>query len=95
MDTKGFIRRIVCKPNKAKLRFVWAAAVWQPEFTHFMNEYLSNLNTSELQAEMQIGHIVQFFMEAGYLAAGVEVSQNPPMDVGNARRLKSLWTFST
>jgi hypothetical protein len=42
---------------------------------------------------MQIGHIVQFFMEAGFLVAGVEVSQHPPMDVGNARRLKSLWTM--
>jgi glucose-1-phosphate thymidylyltransferase len=93
IDTNGLIRRIICKPNKSNLRFVWAAAVWQPGFTHYMHEYLASLDTSGLQAEIQIGHIVQFSIEAGFLVAGVQVSKYPPMDVGNARRLKSLWTM--
>lgn len=93
IDTNGIVNLIICKPNKSNAQFVWAAAVWQPEFTHFMHEYLSKLDTSELQAELQIGHIVQFSIEAGFIVAGVEVSKYPPTDVGNARRLISLWNM--
>lgn len=92
IDTNGFIRRVICKPNNSNLQFVWAAALWQPEFTHYMHQYLSSLDTSELKAEIQIGHIVQFSIEEGFIVAGVQVSKYPPIDIGSAISLKSLWT---
>lgn len=93
LNKQGFIHRIVCKPHKSDSKYIWAAAVWLPKFTRFMREYLSSFSGYIAQKEIQIGQIVQLSIEEGYKVVGVQVSKHPPLDIGNADRLKQLWTF--
>ena len=82
-DSDRIIRRVVSKPHKGGQPYVWAAAVWTPIFTHFMHDYLVNLDApSSEQSELQIGHIIQKAIQQGQRVAGVHVSNYPPIDVG-------------
>lgn len=89
-DSDKIIRRVVPKPHKGKQPFVWAAAVWTPVFTHFMHDYLANLDPpSPEQSEIQIGHIIQNAIRQGQRVAGVHVSKYPPIDVGTPENFMS------
>jgi len=91
VDSNGIIRRVFAKPNNARQSFVWAAAVWKPTFTHFMNDYLLNLEPpSQKDIELQIGHIIQLAIEKGRRVAGVHVSEHPPVDVGTPESLAAV-----
>jgi glucose-1-phosphate thymidylyltransferase len=82
-DDDMIIRRVVPKPHDKKHPFVWAAAVWKPVFTHFMHDYLAQLDPPKNgQIELQIGHVMQEAITEGHRVAGVHVSKYPPIDIG-------------
>ena len=90
-DSDKIIRRVVPKPHKGKQRFVWAAAVWTPKFTHFMHDYLVNLDPpSQEQSELQVGHIIQKAIKQGQRVAGVHVSKYPPIDIGTPENFMAV-----
>ncbi len=95
IDKNGIIHRIICKPEKSDLKSVWSVAAWQPEFTLFLHKYISSINTCTPPAEVHIGHVIQFSIEAGFVVAGVQVSEYPPIDIGNALNLKDYWIRQT
>jgi glucose-1-phosphate thymidylyltransferase len=39
LDSAGNVREIVIQPDP-KLRYSWAIAVWSPNFTHFLHDYV-------------------------------------------------------
>lgn len=91
VDSDNIIRKVVPKPHKGNYRYVWAAAVWKPVFTHFMHDYLANLDPpSSEQSEIQIGHIVQIAIKQGQRVAGVHVSKSPPIDVGTPENFMAV-----
>ena len=91
IDNVGKIKRVISKPGKSNAQLVWATAIWKPEFTKFMHRYLSALNISNLKSEIQIGQIVQAAIENEFAVEGIQVSNHPPLDVGNVDSLKHLW----
>jgi glucose-1-phosphate thymidylyltransferase len=81
----GQIRQIVIKPRQTHLRYKWAIAVWTPVFTHFMHQYLTNLQTpEETQREVQIGEVFQAAIDSNLRVRGVHVSDEPLLDIGTA-----------
>jgi glucose-1-phosphate thymidylyltransferase len=83
VDSDGIIHRVFAKPHAASRKIVWAAAVWRSTFTQFMHEYLANIDPlSHERKELQIGYIMQTAIEGGQLIAGVQVSEQPIIDVG-------------
>ena len=85
IDSEGIIRRVIAKPHDASSKTVWAAAVWRPDFSRFMHEYIANIERgTHDQKELQIGHIVQAAIEEGHRIQGVHVSDQPIIDVGTS-----------
>jgi glucose-1-phosphate thymidylyltransferase len=91
IDDKGVVSRIICKPEKSDAPMVWATAVWKPGFTNFMHRYVTGIDVSTVNNEIDIGHVVQASIEKGITVEGVQVSSHPPFDVGNIDALQHLW----
>ncbi|MCB0179855.1 MAG: dTDP-glucose pyrophosphorylase, partial [Anaerolineae bacterium] len=74
-DADGRVHRIVIKPRQTDLQFTWMIAVWTPDFTHFMHEYLisvqQELNQPDLgnqkaaSPELYIGDVFQVAIDNG------------------------------
>ena len=81
----GQIRQIVIKPRKTDLRYRWAIAVWTPVFTHFMHEYLANLQThTGAPRELFPGEVIQAAIDNNLKVKGVHVSDEPLIDIGTS-----------
>jgi glucose-1-phosphate thymidylyltransferase len=96
VDSDGIIHRVFAKPSNTRQHLVWAAAVWKPALTHFIHEHIENFkDPSQKLVELQIGHIVQIYIEQGHLAAGICVSDHPPIDIGTpanySATLQKMW----
>ena len=91
IDSDGIIRRVIAKPHDGSHNTVWAAAVWRSSFTHFMHEYLANIDTRSREAsELQIGHIFQIAIEQGQQIAGVHVSEHSIIDLGTSENYAAV-----
>jgi glucose-1-phosphate thymidylyltransferase len=78
-DSTGRVYQIIEKPPETNLRFMWAAAVWNPTFTRFLHQYLiyqerqfnHEVNPQPRQ-EIPIGDVIQ-----AAIAAGLQVEAEP------------------
>ena len=83
MDNDGQIRQIVIKPKRTDLRYTWGIAVWSPDFSRFMHEYLSVIKeTAEQQPELFVGDLFNTAIQEGLKVEGVLVSDKPFLDIG-------------
>jgi glucose-1-phosphate thymidylyltransferase len=85
------IRQIVIKPAETHLRHSWGIAVWTPVFTEFMHRFLADhAGTADTTPELFVGDVVRAAMQAGLDVQGVEVSQQPFVDIGTWEDLRRL-----
>jgi glucose-1-phosphate thymidylyltransferase len=83
------VERIIIKPGDTELRQTWGVAVWAPAFTEFMHEFLlSHRHTAAETDELFIGDIVQAAIHQGLLVRGVQVSEQPYLDIGTGDDLR-------
>jgi glucose-1-phosphate thymidylyltransferase len=83
MDNDGQIRQIVIKPKRTDLRYTWGIAVWSPDFSRFMHEYLSVIKeTAAKQPELFVGDVFNAAIQEGLKVEGVLVSDKPFLDIG-------------
>lgn len=90
LDENGRIIRLVIKPARTDLCYTWAISVWTPVFTHFMHNYLLNLQEAEMddgknisgQRELFVGNVFQAAIESGLQTEGVFFSDNNCLDIG-------------
>ena len=68
------ITQIIVKPKATDLKFSWTFAIWKPEFTKFMHEYLAydlaKRQKRPNQAEIHVGHVIQAAVENGFSVFG-------------------------
>jgi glucose-1-phosphate thymidylyltransferase len=83
LDDDGNVRQIVIKPRHTDLRDTWGVAVWAPTFTDFMHEFLTlHQKTAAVKTELFVGDVVQAAIKNGLSVHGVQVSEQPFLDIG-------------
>jgi glucose-1-phosphate thymidylyltransferase len=83
IDNDGQIRQIVIKPKRTGLQYTWGIAVWSPDFSRFMHEYLSVIKeTAAQQPELFVGDVFNAAIQEGLKVEGVLVSDKPFLDIG-------------
>ncbi len=91
LDKEGRILKIIIKPQKTCLRYTWVNAVWTPVFTHFMHQYLADIqkrkeqNSNEYKKkkrELYIGDIIQAAIQDDMKVDGVLFKDGNCLDIG-------------
>ena len=86
-ETNGRITQIIVKPEKTDLKFSWTFAIWKPDFTLFMHDYLkydlAKREKNSMLAEIHLGHVIQAAIESGFSVFGHLFSDFHFIDVGN------------
>jgi len=92
-DHKGNIKRIIIKSSTVKhLKNGWINAVWNSEFTEYLNSYVSNLlkenSLKDLKnSEIYIGDVIRAAIEDGYNVDSVIFEQGTCLDIGTPEDL--------
>ena len=73
-ENNGRVNQIVVKPEATDLKFCWTFAIWKPDFTLFMHDYLKNdiakRQENSIDAEIHLGQVIQAAIEDGFLVFG-------------------------
>ncbi len=84
-DDTGKVRSIIEKPPQSDLRFMWGIAVWKPEFTEFLHEYLiavkKDINLPNLP-EIPIGNVIQAAISKGLQVEAEAFADGSYLDIG-------------
>ncbi|MGD1910391.1 MAG: NDP-sugar synthase [Rivularia sp. (in: cyanobacteria)] len=84
-DNKGKVNSIIEKPLHSDLRFMWGIAVWKPEFTEFLHEYLIEIKQDEnlpQLPEIPIGNVIQSAISKGLQVEAESFTNGNYLDIG-------------
>ncbi len=95
VDHDGWVHSIVLRPPHTHLRYAWIIAVWTPEFTCFLHEYLKCLNkgyerngvSMTDQEELSLGHVFQAGIREGLRVHSVLFPDHTYLDIGTPDNL--------
>ncbi|BAY83528.1 glucose-1-phosphate thymidylyltransferase [Calothrix parasitica NIES-267] len=84
-DENGKVISIIEKPLQSDLRFMWGIAVWKPDFTEFLHQYLiavqEDINLPSLP-EIPIGNIIQAAISKGLQVEAEAFADGSYLDIG-------------
>ena len=90
----GTVRNIRIKPAGTDLNFTWIIAVWTPDFTRFMHDYILNEKmTIERESntappietkELFLGDVIQVAIENDILVSSVTFANGKCLDIGSS-----------
>jgi glucose-1-phosphate thymidylyltransferase len=93
-DKHGRISQIIIKPEKTDLQFSWIFAIWKPDFTLFMHEYLKSELVKRLknsnQPEIYLGHVIQAAIENKFSVSGHLFPDFHFLDIGTPGNLAQV-----
>jgi len=98
-DHNDKIKGIVIKSSSVKhLKYGWINAVWNSEFSEFLNSYVSDLfklkSSKELRnSEIYIGDVIRAAIENGYNVESVIFENGVCLDVGTPEDLQLAGSF--
>jgi glucose-1-phosphate thymidylyltransferase len=86
----GQVHEIILRPAESSLRYSWAIAVWNPNFTEFLHEYARNAAViADQAAELSAGHAIQAAIRTGLKVAGLVLNDEKPyLDIGTPEGLR-------
>ena len=86
----GKIQEIILRPSESPLRYSWAIALWNPNFTQFLHEYVKVARfTPERNSELSAGHAIQAAIRNGLRVAGLILNDEKPyLDIGTPEGLR-------
>ncbi len=105
-DSQGRVREIVIKPKQTDLRYTWIIAVWTPEFTKFMHEFLANSvkaipspehsnQALSVSRELYVGDVIRAALNAGFQVETERFEDGRCIDIGTAEDLmKAVQEYS-
>ena len=94
IDQTGRVLELLIKQSKTKLTLGWVFAVWSPQFTEFLHDYLTVPRTSAQQpdpllpGELSVGHVIQAAVREGLRTDSVSFPQHDYLDVGTPEGLQ-------
>jgi len=94
-DNKMRIKDLIIKsPNHSNLKYTWIIALWKPEFSAFLNDYISKELTDKSEAELwsknyQMGETIIVAIQAGLKVQGVLFEKGSFIDIGTPDDLQN------
>jgi glucose-1-phosphate thymidylyltransferase len=105
VSPNGRVRNIRIKPAVADLDFTWTIAVWMPDFTLFMHEYILNEKiTIERESdvappieskELFLGDVIQAAMKNNKRVSSVTFTNSKYLDIGSPEDLIKATQMAT
>ena len=87
-NENGEVRDLVLRPSGSSLRYTWGIAVWRPNFTEFLHDYVRDKKTTVAQdSELSAGHAIQAAVHAGLRVEGLVLNEKPYLDIGTPEDL--------
>jgi glucose-1-phosphate thymidylyltransferase len=84
----GSVHGIIAKPRETHLSYSWCIALWTPEFTRFVHDYVAaHKETATTEPEASVGDVIQSAIEAGLPVEAVPVSDKSYVDIGTGEGL--------
>ena len=99
LDDNNQVSRIEIKPVETILRYTWGIAVWTPNFTKFMHDFLirhysankeANEGATSAMHELFLGNVIQAAIENGLRVEAVKISDTPFIDIGTPDNLMKI-----
>jgi glucose-1-phosphate thymidylyltransferase len=90
LDGAGRPREIVIKPPESDLTYTWVCAVWRPQFTEYLHEYVGRIdsgNQEEGRRELHVGHAIQAALQEGLAVEAVRFPDGRTADIGTPDEL--------
>lgn len=90
-DEADNVKTIVPKPESSTLTQAWCVAVWSPEFTEFLHQYLQQVEQQFIVGEIKelsMGAVIQAAIDNGMIVQSVCFSGGSCLDVGTPEDLK-------
>jgi glucose-1-phosphate thymidylyltransferase len=87
-NDKGEVREIILRPAESALRYSWAIAQWNPNFTEFLHDYVRAMKTEAQAFELSAGHAIQAAIRSGLKVEGLIVNEKPYLDIGTPDGLR-------
>jgi glucose-1-phosphate thymidylyltransferase len=93
VDEQDQVRKIIIKPSQTHLCYTWGIAVWAPVFTEFLHEHLAPLKgLAAAHDELSVGDVLQAAIDKGLRVKGLQVSDEPYLDIGTPEDLPTAVT---
>ncbi|MDP2322739.1 MAG: dTDP-glucose pyrophosphorylase [Gammaproteobacteria bacterium] len=103
-DPEGRVTELALKPATTDLRYAWLCAVWTPEFTRFLHDFVSSSAALEVQrlgarqidptGDLPAGAVVQAAVQQGLHVNTVQFPEGHYIDIGTPADLeKALRIF--
>ena len=94
-ETTGRIEKIVVKPERSNLAYIWILAVWTPVFTTFMHDYLKIEHQArerrEITQEIHLGNVVDRAIAEGLNVYGHAFPDFHFIDIGTPGELAKAY----
>jgi glucose-1-phosphate thymidylyltransferase len=91
VDQNGAVREIHLELSDTRFRYGWAIAVWNPEFTEFLHEYVQDrISTAAEGPELSAGHAIKTALHAGLRMHALPVDVEPYLDIGTPEGLAKV-----
>ncbi|MGH8771535.1 MAG: nucleotidyltransferase family protein [Burkholderiales bacterium] len=85
LDDRGRVTTIVFKPAKTHLRYGWSIAVWTPDFSRFMHEFVAaNVGGAR---ELIVGDVLLAAVQKKLKVEAVEFAGDACLDIGTPEDL--------
>ncbi len=81
------VRRIVIKQAQTALRFTWSIAVWGPEFSRFLHDFVAAERAASA-TETYVGDVIQAAIDDGMEVIGERFDEGSFLDVGTPEDLR-------
>ena len=88
-DAHGRVQAVVLKPETTELEYAWACAVWTPEFTRFLHEFMRSDKNNfgpdlriDAQGDVPVGAVFRSAVNSGMLVECVPFSHGSYIDIG-------------
>lgn len=88
LDRTGRVRRLVIKQPDAGLTYTWSIAVWGPEFSQYLHDFVRSRAPEPAGHEHYVGNVIQAAIDDGMKVAAVPFPQGSYLDVGTPEELK-------
>ena len=82
LDEFDRARRIVIKQAETSLRFTWSIAVWTPDFSRYLHDFVARDRTAPGTQETYVGDVIQAAIDDGMMVECVRFEDGSFIDVG-------------
>ena len=88
LSPEGSVEGLVIKQPPRGLRYTWAAAVWTPRFTRFVETFLKASNLDDERRELHTSDAIQNAIDEGWQVDRVIFEHGRMLDVGTPQGLE-------